>query len=166
MQTTLVSSAPPGTCSTTARARTRAAVISSAAFISMPTSPLSLSYGGGRRRNVCCHVALKPDSTTVSVDIEDSMESKIGSRVRVTAPLKVFHVPKMPELDLSGMEGVVKQYVGVWKGKRISANLPFKVEFFTQVPGRGLVKFFAHLKDDEFDFLTDIDNNNNTSSSS
>lgn len=52
------------------------------------------------------------------------------------------------------MEGVIKQYVGVWKGKRISANLPFKAEFFVEV--RGLekpVKVVAHLKEDEFEYV-------------
>lgn len=81
----------------------------------------------------------------------------MGARVRVTAPVKVYHVQKVPELDLMGMEGEIKQYAGLWKGKRISANLPFKVEFVFPdgVEGRrpGPLKFFAHLKDDEFEFL-------------
>lgn len=47
----------------------------------------------------------------------------------------------------------MKQYVGLWKGKTISANLPFKVEFVEEVEGRGPVKFFAHLKEDEFDYV-------------
>lgn len=68
-------------------------------------------------------------------------------------PLKVHHVPRVPEVDLSGKEGVLKHYVGVWKGKRISANLPYKVEFFIEVEGRGPVKFFAHLKEDEFEYI-------------
>lgn len=88
---------------------------------------------------------------------EDAPEAvgKIGARVRVKVPLKVYHVPKVPELNLSGMEGVVKQYVGVWKGKRISANLPFKIEFLVDIEGRGPVKFLAHLKQEEFDYVDD-----------
>ncbi|XP_028793534.1 uncharacterized protein LOC114749208 [Neltuma alba] len=82
-----------------------------------------------------------------------SPEANVGSRVRVTAPLKVYHVPKVPELEITGLEGEIKQYVGLWKGKRISANLPYKVEFVTEIPGRGPVKFFAHLKEDEFEFI-------------
>jgi hypothetical protein len=78
---------------------------------------------------------------------------KIGARVRVKVPLKVYHVPRVAEIDLTGKEGKLKQYVAVWKGKRISANLPFKVEFFEEVEGRGPVKFFAHLKEDEFEYL-------------
>lgn len=56
-------------------------------------------------------------------------------------------------MDLTGMEGVIKQYVGVWKGKPISANFPYKVDFFKDIEGRGRVKFFSHLKEDELEFL-------------
>lgn len=76
--------------------------------------------------------------------------------MKVKVPLKVYHVPKVAELELEGMTGVLKQYVGVHKGKKISANLPYKVEFFTDVvTGRDgkPVKFVAHLRDDEFEFL-------------
>ena len=83
----------------------------------------------------------------------EAENAKVGARVKVKAPLKVYHVPRVPEIDLTGMEGVMKQYVALWKGKRISANFPYKVEFFTEVEGRGAVKFFAHLKDDEFEYL-------------
>ncbi|KAL9260215.1 Ferredoxin-thioredoxin reductase subunit A2, chloroplastic-like protein [Drosera capensis] len=76
---------------------------------------------------------------------------KVGARIRVTAPLKVYHVPKVPEVELTGKEGVVKQFVGLWKGKRISANLPYKVEFEVEVEGRGVVRVSAHLKEDEFE---------------
>uniref|UniRef100_A0A2C9UMM7 Ferredoxin thioredoxin reductase alpha chain domain-containing protein n=1 Tax=Manihot esculenta TaxID=3983 RepID=A0A2C9UMM7_MANES len=78
---------------------------------------------------------------------------KIGVRVRVKVPLKVFHVPRVPEVDLTGKEGQLKQYVALWKGKRISANLPYKVEFVVDIEGRCPIKFFAHLKEDEFDYL-------------
>ncbi|KAK2991753.1 hypothetical protein RJ640_015487 [Escallonia rubra] len=79
--------------------------------------------------------------------------AKIGARVRVKGPLKVYHVPKVPELELTGMEGVLKQYVGEWKGKRISANLPYKIAFVADIGGREGVKFVAHLKEDEFEYL-------------
>lgn len=114
---------------------------------------------------ISCEVALKSDSTassSSSVDKDDSSSAssalpeeakKIGARVRVKVPLKVYHVPRVPEVDLTGMEGELKQYVGLWKGKRISANFPFKVEFRTEIEGRGPVKFFAHLKEDEFEYL-------------
>ena len=73
--------------------------------------------------------------------------------MRVKVPLKVYHVSRVPEVDLQGKEGVVKQYVGVWKGKKISANLPYKVELLVEVEGRGPVKVLAHLKEDEFEYL-------------
>ncbi|XP_019186424.1 PREDICTED: ferredoxin-thioredoxin reductase, variable chain-like [Ipomoea nil] len=81
--------------------------------------------------------------------------AKIGSKVRVTAPLKVYHVPKVPEFDLTGRTGVLKQYAALHKGKPISANLPYKVEFVVEgMEGRkGPLKFVAHLREDEFEFL-------------
>ncbi|KAH7664422.1 Lipoyl synthase protein [Dioscorea alata] len=108
------------------------------------------------RRSISCLVAVSTEvSSSSSEDAEGSdAESKVGARVRVNVPLKVYHVGKAPELDLCGMEGVIKQYAGLWKGKRISANLPFKVEFFVSVEGQSKpVKFFAHLKEDEFEYL-------------
>ncbi|KAL9258136.1 Ferredoxin-thioredoxin reductase subunit A2, chloroplastic-like protein [Drosera capensis] len=103
-----------------------------------------------------------PSSSSSSSELESDdpeMEElklkaeKVGSRIRVTAPLKVYHVPKVPEVELTGKEGVVKQFVGLWKGKRISANLPYKVEFEVEVEGRGALRVSAHLKEDEFEFI-------------
>ena len=113
-----------------------------------------------RSRTISCEVALRSDSATSSssspaVEQVEEEGGKIGARVRVKVPLKVFHVPKVPELDLTGMEGVLRQYVGVWKGNRISANLPFKIAFVADIEGRGPVKFFAHLKEDEFEYVDD-----------
>lgn len=95
-------------------------------------------------------------SSSSGVDAEAEAAGKVGARVRVKAPVKVYHVPKVPELELKGMEGEIKQYVGLWKGKRISANLPFRVEFVLPegVEGRpGPLKFVAHLREDELEFL-------------
>lgn len=108
-----------------------------------------------------CNSAAIANSLTLDHDsINDEelkkAESKLGAKVRVAVPLKVYHVPKLPEYDLTGKTGVLKQYVGVHKGKKISANLPYKVEFLADdVPGRDgkPVKFSAHLRDDEFEFL-------------
>ena len=107
---------------------------------------------------VRCDVAVKSADSVNAEEAELSAEeieakAKVGSSIRVTAPLKVYHVNRVPEVDLEGMEGKLKDYVAVWKGKRISANLPYKVEFFKEVEGRGPVKFVAHLKDDEFEFI-------------
>ncbi|KAL8227838.1 hypothetical protein R6Q57_015422 [Mikania cordata] len=93
---------------------------------------------------------LTPASTS-----EEEIPAKVGARVRVKVPLKVYHIPRVPEVDLNGVEGKIKEYVAIWKGKNISANLPYKIEFLEKLEGRGdaPVKFFAHLKDDEFEYL-------------
>lgn len=120
-----------------------------------------------KSRRISCEVAVGSDSATSSssaADLSPSTSSdeeeaeaaastKIGARVRVKVPLKVYHVPRVPEVDITAMEGELKQYVGLWKGKRISANLPYKVQFVVDVQGRGAVKFFAHLKEDEFEYI-------------
>lgn len=110
--------------------------------------PFSVAMKSRIVQGVRCEVAINAveESTT-------SAEAKVGSRVKVKDGVKVYHVPKVPELDLSGLEGEIKQYVGLWNGKRISANLPYKVQFVTEIQGRGSVKFFAHLKEDEFDYV-------------
>ncbi|XP_062222652.1 ferredoxin-thioredoxin reductase, variable chain-like [Phragmites australis] len=108
-----------------------------------------------RRARRLLQVALTSEVSSDDVAAEEAAAApKIGRRVRVTAPLRVYHVVKAPDLDIQGMEGVVKQYVGVWKGKRITANLPFKVEFHLSVEGQTKpVRFFVHLREDEFEFV-------------
>ncbi|KAL1356327.1 hypothetical protein AAHE18_05G176400 [Arachis hypogaea] len=126
--------------------------------LSLPQPSRALSLPTPTRRPltglVRCEVAVQLSSQQDEEAEESSKVSKVGARVRVKSPLKVYHVPKVPELDLDGMEGQIKQYVGLWNGKRISANLPYKVEFVTEVEGRGKVKFFAHLREDEFDTIS------------
>ncbi|KMT19926.1 hypothetical protein BVRB_1g009730 [Beta vulgaris subsp. vulgaris] len=106
--------------------------------------------------SIRCDVALQSD-TSISASEEEELKSnldKVGSRVRVKAPLKVHHVPKLPEVELTPeMEGVIKQYVGFWQGKRLSANYPFKVQFSIDIEDRGKVKFFVHLREDEFEII-------------
>lgn len=71
---------------------------------------------------------------------------KEGVRVRVTAPVKVFHVGKFKSgLDLQGMEGVVQADVSQYKGLTLSANLPWKVQFQAPGPEGKPVKVIAHL---------------------
>ncbi|XP_044403601.1 ferredoxin-thioredoxin reductase, variable chain-like [Triticum urartu] len=103
-------------------------------------------------------VSLTSDVSSSSDVAEEEAEHapKVGRRVRVTAPLRVYHVVKAPDLDIQGMEGVIKQYVGVWKGKRITANFPFKVEFQLTVDTQPKpVKLFVHLREDEFEYIAD-----------
>ena len=80
------------------------------------------------------------------------LKAKVGDRVKVRGPLKVYHIPKMPEFDIWDMEGVVNEYVGLWKGKCISANFPYKVQFNVEVGGCP-IKFYAHLKEEDFDVV-------------
>ena len=94
-------------------------------------------------------LAASSSSTSLS-DEEATGVAKVGAMVRVKALLEVYHVPEVREIDLIGKEGEIKHTAGVWKGKRISTNLPYKVGFFTKVKGRGFVKCFAYLKEDEF----------------
>uniref|UniRef100_A0A1J3EI36 Ferredoxin-thioredoxin reductase, variable chain n=1 Tax=Noccaea caerulescens TaxID=107243 RepID=A0A1J3EI36_NOCCA len=140
--------------------------------------PISLSTSCGRSKCAFSSISRKnPKSTTIRCDIavkstasvdadadlssptsleteeDEKAKAKIGAKVRVTAPLKVYHVVRVPEVELMGMEGLIKDYVVLWKGKRISANLPFKVQFVKEIQGRGPVKFFTHLKEDEFELL-------------
>ncbi|GAA0153813.1 reductase [Lithospermum erythrorhizon] len=99
----------------------------------------------------------KPISSNTSTNStnDELGGARIGAKIRVKVPLKVYHIPKVPEFDLDGKIGTMKQFVGFHKGKTISANLPFKVEFKEDgIEGRdGPVKFFAHLKEDEFEYV-------------
>ncbi|KAM0050406.1 putative ferredoxin:thioredoxin reductase [Helianthus debilis subsp. tardiflorus] len=132
-------------------------------------APLSSNYSPklrkntNKRSNYLLHRIKSSPSDSVSPiaglnaagEEEDEDLVKIGARVRVTVPLKVYHVPKVSEVELNGKEGKVKENVAIWRGKSISANLPYKIEFFEKLEGRGdaPVKFVAHLKEDEFDCI-------------
>lgn len=68
-----------------------------------------------------------------------------GSRVKVTKSVKVYHAPKRPEgLDLEGMEGTVTKNVVHYKGKQLSANLPYQVVFQIERDGKP-AKLICHL---------------------
>jgi hypothetical protein len=70
-----------------------------------------------------------------------------GTRVKVSAPVKIFHVGKFKEgLDLQGLEGVVQADARQFKGMELSATLPWKVQFEVAAPDGGKpVKVIAHL---------------------
>lgn len=67
-----------------------------------------------------------------------------GAAVKVVKSVKVYHVPKIPELDLEGLQGTFVKDVNDFKGKQLSANLPLKVAFQIEKDGAS-VKFQAHL---------------------
>ncbi|XP_062219754.1 ferredoxin-thioredoxin reductase, variable chain [Phragmites australis] len=150
MTTATASVAPPSTSTSSVLLRRR---LPSPA----PASAFARRLGPPRRARLLIQVTLASEVSSDDVAAEEAAAApKIGRRVRVTAPLRVYHVVKAPDLDIQGMEGVVKQYVGVWKGKRITANLPFKVEFHLTVEGQPKpVRFFVHLREDEFEFVGD-----------
>lgn len=67
----------------------------------------------------------------------------IGDRVKVTAPVTVFHHPQQKghPFNLEGSEGVVVDILRDWHGRPVSSNYPYKVEL-----GK---KFYAHLSEQE-----------------
>ncbi|PKA50015.1 Ferredoxin-thioredoxin reductase, variable chain [Apostasia shenzhenica] len=149
-----------------------AASLLTASLFRQPDAPLSSIAARPARLSwpttavpgsLACQVALTADLSSswpeamaeAVAESEAEAAGKIGARIRVKAPIKVYHVMRAPDLNLYGMEGEIKQYVGAWKGKRISSNLPFKVEFLLSVEGQEKpVKFAAHLKEDEFEYLS------------
>eukprot|EP00252_Welwitschia_mirabilis_P010199 TRINITY_DN2336_c0_g1_i2.p1 TRINITY_DN2336_c0_g1~~TRINITY_DN2336_c0_g1_i2.p1 ORF type:complete len:138 (-),score=19.08 TRINITY_DN2336_c0_g1_i2:387-749(-) len=65
-----------------------------------------------RRKNsenkLICQVAWKESE-------KPQLKAKKGDRIKVIGPLKVFHVPKTPEVDLTGKEGKVVDYIALYK---------------------------------------------------
>ena len=57
----------------------------------------------------------------------------------------MYHAPKMPDLNLEGQEGTVKQVVKFFKDKELSANLPYKTEFIIPREGEKDLKLLVHL---------------------
>ncbi|MDB9515827.1 ferredoxin-thioredoxin reductase variable chain [Roseofilum reptotaenium CS-1145] len=82
------------------------------------------------------------------------MSVKVGDRVRVKAPLVIYHHPRHRNepFDLKGEEGEVIDLASTynWKGEEvsISANFPVVVQF----PNIGK-RFKAHLKEDELEVI-------------
>ncbi|KAI5079218.1 hypothetical protein GOP47_0006889 [Adiantum capillus-veneris] len=105
----------------------------------------------GLRLAFVCETAVEIDGVS-STEGVDAATPAIGSRIRVSKPLTVYHVPKHPNFDLQGCEGELKDILKSWKGKPLSANLPYKVQFLLDLDGKQ-VKFFAHLTKDEFEVV-------------
>ena len=113
---------------------------------------IALAQADGRGRGeVVCEVAVEMGGGSRSSEGEGGRKVEAGTRIRVRGPLVVYHVPKHPELNIEGFEGEVKEVVTTFKGKPVSATFPYKVQLVTK--GDDSRKFFAHLKDDEFDVL-------------
>ena len=76
-----------------------------------------------------------------------NVNMKIGDRVRVKESVIIYHHPehRSQGFDIKGSEGEIVQIATEWKGKPISANLPFVVKFSK--------KFKAHLRDNELEII-------------
>ena len=98
---------------------------------------------------VFCELNVVAETNSLS-SAED--EPSVGSKIRVLGPLTVYHVPKQPRFELGGCEGEIKDVLKIWKGKSISANFPYKVQFNLDLEGKP-VKFIAHLKENEFEVI-------------
>lgn len=68
-----------------------------------------------------------------------------GAKIRVTGDVIVYHVPKQPKTELKGREGEVLDVVTFFKGKQISANLPYKCVFLEDLEDGSQKKITAHL---------------------
>jgi hypothetical protein len=141
----------------TSRMATPAATATTVAFPSISSSSLLLP----RRRFLppasdCCRIHPPPRCRAhLRVTRQVALGSDVSSSSDV-ATEEAAAARKAPGLELCGMEGVVKQYVGVWKGKRITGNLPFKVEFELKLDGQGKpARFLAHLREEEFEIVGD-----------
>eukprot|EP00798_Chlamydomonas_sp_ICE-L_P009792 gene9792-7681_t len=74
-----------------------------------------------------------------------------GSKVKVNAPLIVWHVPKHPEgLQLEGLVGEVEKDASQYKGKVLSPLHPIVVKYVKNFDGKD-VKFKVHLGEDEME---------------
>lgn len=68
-----------------------------------------------------------------------------GAKVKVVKSVKVYHAPKQPQgLDLEGMEGTILKNVVNYKGKQLSANLPYQIVFQVERDGKP-AKLICHL---------------------
>lgn len=147
------------TATTVARSFTSTSLLRRRFLLPTPTAARCLPPARCRARLRTARQVAASSDVSPSFDVaaeEAAAAPNLGKRVRVTVPVRIHHVPKAPDLDLRGMEGVVKQYVGVWKGKRVTPNLPFKVGFELKLDGQNKpVRFFAHLREDEFEFVGD-----------
>ncbi|MEM7726301.1 MAG: ferredoxin-thioredoxin reductase variable chain [Cyanobacteria bacterium P01_A01_bin.45] len=79
------------------------------------------------------------------LDVEVGM--KVGDRIRVKDSVVVYHHPehRSEAFDLKGSEGEIIKIATEWKGRPVSANLPFLVKFSK--------KFKAHLRENEIEII-------------
>jgi hypothetical protein len=76
----------------------------------------------------------------------------LGSRVKVTAPITVFHAPKHKNgLSLQGVEGVVEKYSDLTDdgSAHLSSTQPLVVRFSVPGPEGKPVSFVTHMTVEE-----------------
>lgn len=76
-----------------------------------------------------------------------------GDKVKVKSPVTVYHVGKFKQgIDMAGLEGTIVGNASQFQGLELSANLPWKVQFFKDAPDGGKpVKFICHFEEDEIE---------------
>lgn len=94
------------------------------------------------RANARCAVAPRAGRRAVAV----TAELAIGAKVRVAAPVKIFHAGKFKGgLELEGMEGTIVEDSKHYKGYETSSTLRWKVQFAPMAPDGKPAKVLAHL---------------------
>ncbi|KAF6265711.1 ferredoxin thioredoxin reductase, variable chain [Scenedesmus sp. NREL 46B-D3] len=100
--------------------------------------------------------ALVSRSRLVSVRVvasDNGSSIKEGAKVKVTKAVKVYHAAGRSDgMDLEGMVGVVKKNVLDFKGKQLSANLPYQVQFEVERNGKP-GKLLCHLDEEEIEVV-------------
>ena len=78
---------------------------------------------------------------------------KVGDRVRIKAPLILFHHPKHRNEphEVQGLEGKIAAILTDWEGRPISPNYTIVAEFEVEGARR---PFKAHLHEDELELVS------------
>jgi hypothetical protein len=96
------------------------------------------------RANARCAGAVAPRVGRRAVAV--TAELAIGAKVRVAAPVKIFHAGKFKGgLELQGLEGTIVEDSKNHKGYETSSTLRWKVQFAPEAPDGKPAKVLAHL---------------------
>ncbi|KAJ8769905.1 hypothetical protein K2173_008987 [Erythroxylum novogranatense] len=122
-------------CKSTTTTRARDAFNNAHSVVNLPTTTTSMAFVFRNRQMVCNSAGSRISVVTgeqgkvgeEEEEEEDQELMMVGRRVRVKVPLKVYHVPRVPEFDLAGLEGTIKQFVGVWKEMMCSFDKPINI---------------------------------------
>ena len=96
------------------------------------------------RANARCAGTVAPRAGRRAVAV--TAELAIGAKVRVAAPVKIFHAGKFKGgLELEGMEGTIVEDSKHYKGYETSSTLRWKVQFAPVAPDGKPAKVLAHL---------------------